>query len=222
MVNVGGRVRKGWKMAEKSVEERVEAAWNDFAADMRLTYPAEEWPDSRLREMHQQLLDEAFKRSERGGVAESAGNTLDASSHYRDAGELHAKAQGIGVLLADRGDTVMQADANSVLEDLGRIVRGDGPQPRIVTTRDEDGAKRDGVLLDEDSEQTIKALWEQAKIYAEPHALNQNELAKFLSGTTLENERSKEMMTRWEEYERQYRAPEADRGNRDRDIDMEP
>lgn len=121
------------------VAARVEAAWRDLVAAMELQYPAATWPDDRLRESREQLLEDALNQGKLGTGSELAGSPDDASRHYQAAAELRAEAIAMGVVLAERGDESMHYDVYETTDALERVVRGEGPAHRIVTSRGEDG-----------------------------------------------------------------------------------
>jgi len=149
---------------------RMDAAWRSFTATLEARFPAADWPNGRLLAVRQELLESASDAALAGSLFEGEGRATDATSSYTSAAERRADATEIGVLLATRGVEAGEGDLFDMMRTFDRVLSGEGPERRIVTTRGPDGANIDAILEDEESDRMGLALWERAARYIEPRS----------------------------------------------------
>ena len=83
---------------------------------------------------------------------------------------MRAEARAIGAVLAARGDTAMEEDAEDLRHDMARVLVGEGAEPWIVDTKSPpEYERRLAVVLDPDTNLTILENMNYAARYALPH-----------------------------------------------------
>jgi hypothetical protein len=91
---------------------------------------------------------------------------------YQEAADMQADARELAALLVSRGATgrELEMDAAWFEHDMAKVIVGEGPEPRIVTSRRWDThAKYDLVLDDPEANLTSLEFWNRAGRYAIPY-----------------------------------------------------
>jgi hypothetical protein len=125
---------------------------------MAVRYPASEWTQEALQAKRDELLSAAEREA--------------GEERYLEAADLRADARELGALLVRRGAKGRELEIEEAWfgTDMAKVIAGEGPSPRIVTSRRWDTrVKFDLVLDDPDANLTALEQWNRAGRYAIPY-----------------------------------------------------